>query len=433
MRFPAYLEQDFTFPDFYHVKMRYPRLQIDDLEDAVRRASDEVLPGSGIRAGHRVAIGVGSRGIANLPLIVRALCRQLIQMGALPVIIPAMGSHGGATDKGQEDVLETLGVTAEFCGAQIRSSLAVKQVGMAFEKAPVWFAQDALKADHSICLNRIKPHTKFKADIESGLSKMLCVGMGKHRGALAYHKWALKFGFAALVKEMAQIIIANTNFRFGIGIVENGYDQTLKIEALPGQRIAAREPALLEIAKAHFPRLPISKTDVLIIGQIGKEISGSGIDPNVTGRAYDLKESDFSTVLQATRIAILNLSAKTQGNAIGFGNADFITEKVFQATDYEATLMNALTSMSLRKAFIPIRLPDDRKVIQACFTTLGPVSADTVRAVIIRDTLHLSEFWISDAFIPEFSQVQGAELMEIVHLQFDKNGNLFVPSVYVER
>ncbi len=426
MRYPAYLEQDFTFPDFFRVKMRYPSLQIDDLENAVSRTLNDVLPGSGIRAGHRVAIGVGSRGIANLPLIIRALCRRFIKMGAIPVIIPAMGSHGGATDKGQEDILKTLGVTAEFCGAPIRSSLAVKQVGMAFGKAPVWFAQDALKADHSIILNRIKPHTKFKADIESGLSKMLCVGMGKHRGALAYHKWALKFGFASLVKEMAQIIIANTNFRFGIGIVENAYDRTLKIEALPSQRIAAREPALLEISKANFPRLPIAEIDVLIIGQIGKEISGAGMDPNVTGRAFDLKESDFSSVLKAARIAILNLSAKTKGNAIGLGNADFITEKVFQAVDYEATLMNALTSMSLRKAFIPIRLPDDSKVIQACFTTLGPVTAETVRAVIIRDTLHLSEFWVSGALRPELHQ---AEILENVHLQFDKNGNLCVPSV----
>ena len=407
--------------------MHYPRLQIDNLEDAVNHTLDEVLPGSDIRAGQCVAIGVGSRGITNLPLIIRTLCRRFIKMGALPVIIPAMGSHGGATDKGQEDVLKTLGVTEELCGAPIRSSLAVKQVGMAFSKVPVWFAQDALKADHSIILNRIKPHTKFKADIESGLSKMLCVGMGKHRGALAYHKWALKYGFAALVKEMAQTIITNTNFRFGIGIVENAYDQTLKIEALPGQRIAAREPALLEMAKANFPRLPISETDVLIIGLIGKEISGAGMDPNVTGRAFDLKESDFSSSLKATRIAILNLSAKTQGNAIGLGNADFITEKVFQATDYEATLMNALTSMSLRKAFIPIRLPDDSKVIQACFTTLGPVPADKVRAVIIRDTLHLSEFWASDALTPELSQTQGAEILESVHLQFDRNGNLCVP------
>jgi len=429
MRYPAYLEQNYTFPRFFRIKMRYPRLQIDDIENAVKQVLDEVLPESGIRAGHRVAIGIGSRGIANLPLIVRALCRRFIKMGAFPVIIPAMGSHGGATAKGQADVLETLGVTSEFCGAPIQSSLDVKQVGMAFGKVPVWFSRDALNAEHSIILNRIKPHTKFKADVESGLSKMLCVGMGKHRGALAYHKWALKFGFAALVKEMAQIIIKKTNFRFGIGIVENAYDLTLKIEGLPGPRIAVREPALLEIARAHFPRLPVSQTDVLIIAQIGKEISGAGMDPNVTGRAFDLKESDFSSILRATRIAILNLSERTKGNAIGLGNADFITEKVFQATDYEATLMNALTSISLRKAFIPIRLLNDCKAIQACFTTLGPVPAKKVRAVIIRDTLHLSDFWVSGALTPELDLAQGVEIMEEVHLRFDKNGNLCLPSM----
>ncbi len=430
MRYPDYLNRKIDFPAFHRVQMQASCSQIDDVEAAIGRALDRVLPASGIQSGQRVAVGIGSRGIADLPLMVRALCRKLIEMGALPEIIPAMGSHGGATDKGQAEVLKTLGVTADFCGAPIRSSLAVKQVGLAFEKVPVWFAKDALNADHCICLNRIKPHTKFKDAIESGLCKMLGVGMGKHQGALSYHKWALKFGFAALVQAMAQVIIANTNFRFGIAVVENAHDQPLQIEAIPGNQITAREPALLKSAKQHFPRLPMDQTDLLVIGQIGKEISGAGMDPNVTGRAFDLQESDFSKILKATRIAILNLSPLTKGNAIGMGNADFITEKVYRAMDYEATLMNALTSVSLRKAFIPIRLPDDSMAMRAGFTTLGPISPGEVRAVIIRDTSHLDRFWVSDALAQEIRSIPETKILEKVQLQFDARGNLSAPRVY---
>ncbi len=430
MRYPDYLNTEFAFPAFHRVQMKAFCSQIDDPETAVIRALDPVLPASGIQAGQRVAVGIGSRGIANLPLMTRALCRRLMKIGAYPEIIPAMGSHGGATDEGQAGVLKTLGVTSEFCGAPIRSSLEVKQVGLAFENVPVWFAKDALNADHCICLNRIKPHTKFKDAIESGLCKMLCVGLGKHQGALAYHKWALKIGFANLVKAMAQIIIANTNFRFGIAVVENAHDQPLQIEAIPGNQITAREPALLESAKQHFPRLPMDQTDLLVIGQIGKEISGAGMDPNVTGRAFDLKESDFSKILNATRIAILNLSPLTKGNAIGMGNADFITEKVYRAMDYEVTLMNALTSVSLRKAFIPVRLPDDLMAMRAGFTTLGPVSPGNARAVIIRDTCHLDQFWVSDALASEIRSIPEIEILEKVQLQFDVHRNLATPRVY---
>lgn len=430
MRYPDYLNAEIAFPSFHRVQMQPPGVQIDDPEAAINRALESVLPASGIQSGQRVAVGIGSRGIANLPLMARALCRRLMEIGASPEIIPAMGSHGGATAEGQAEVLKTLGVTSEFCGAPIRSSLEVKQVGMAFENVPVWFAKDALNADHCICLNRIKPHTKFKDDIESGLCKMLCVGLGKHQGALAYHKWALKFGFADLVKAMAQIIITNTNFRFGIAVVENAHDQPFKIEAIPGNQITAREPALLKSAKQHFPRLPMDQTDLLVIGQIGKEISGAGMDPNVTGRAFDLKESDFSKILNATRIAILNLSPLTKGNAIGMGNADFITEKVYRAMDYEVTLMNALTSVSLRKAFIPVRLADDLMAMRAGFTTLGPVSPGNVRAVIIRDTCHLDQFWVSDALASEIRSIPEIEILEKVQLQFDAHGNLATPRVY---
>lgn len=424
MRYPDFIERDFSFPDFYRVRMNCPHARLADIDATVVQAVQQVIPDSGIRSGDSVAVGVGSRGIANLPLIVRAVCRTLQEVGARPFIVPAMGSHGAATAEGQLKVLEVLGVDEVTIGVPIKSSLEVAQFENVFGEVPVYFSRDALNAEHSICINRIKPHTKFKASIESGLGKMLCIGMGKHAGALAFHDWALKHGFAETLIAMAERVIGAANFRFGIGIVEDAYDETAHVEALPAGQILENEARLLTMAKGYFPQLPVKQLDVLVVRQIGKEISGSGMDPNITGRTYDLKEDDFSASLQAARVAILNLSEATKGNAIGLGNADFITEKLFQQIDYQATLMNALTSRSLRKAYIPIRMPDEQKAMQACFTTLGPLAPEAVRALIIQDTRHVFEFLASSALLDELKLVPTAELLEKVPLCFDSDGNL---------
>jgi hypothetical protein len=424
MRYPVFIEADFEFPEFCCVRMNFNRQSIEDVAAAVNRELDRLLPQSGIRAGDRVAVGVGSRGIDRLDVIVRTVCARLKQAGARPAIIPAMGSHGGATADGQAAVLQRLNVTEASCGAPVVSSMAVDRIGTVFGEVPVYFSRDALAMEHAIVVNRVKPHTKFIGPAESGILKMLCVGMGKHPGAIAYHAWALKHGFFALCKAMGELIAAAANFRFGLAVVENAFDRTLAVAAVPAHRVLETEMRLNQLAKSHLPRLPFKALDVLVVGQIGKEISGAGMDPNVTGRAFDLMESDFSEVLKATRVAILNLSARTGGNAIGLGNADIITEKVYQAMNYETTLMNALTSLSLRKAFIPVRMPNDRKAIQACFTTIGPVPAAAVRAVVIRDTLHLSDFWASEALREEIAGVPEADIVARTPLRFDADGNL---------
>jgi hypothetical protein len=426
MRYPAFIEADFEFPEFCCVRMNFNRQSIEDVAVAVNRELDRLLPQSGIRAGDRVAVGVGSRGIDHLEVIVRTVCARLKQAGARPAIIPSMGSHGGATADGQAAVLQRLNVTEASCGAPVVSSMAVDQIGTVFGEVPVYFSRDALAMEHSIVVNRVKPHTKFIGPAESGILKMLCVGMGKHQGAIAYHAWALKHGFFVLCRAMGELIAAAANFRFGLAVVENAFDRTLTVAAVPAHGVLETEMRLNQLAKSHLPRLPFKILDVLVVGQIGKEISGAGMDPNVTGRAFDLMESDFSEVLQAKRVAILNLSARTGGNAIGLGNADIITEKVFQAMNYETTLMNALTSLSLRKAFIPVRMPNDRKAIQACFTTIGPVPAAAVRAVVIRDTLHLSEFWASAALREEIAGVPEADIIARAPLRFDADGNLCI-------
>ncbi|MGD9097901.1 MAG: lactate racemase domain-containing protein [Desulfobacterales bacterium] len=427
MRYPPFIETDFDFPDFAHVRMTYPRPRIEDVAEHTVRATTELMVAGGIRAGDRVAVGVGSRGIANLGIMVGAMVATLKAAGVEVVIVPAMGSHGGATAEGQAAVLHRLGVAAESCGAPVHPSMESVVVGRVFDEVPVAFAREALAADHTIALNRIKPHTKFKGALESGIAKMLCVGLGKHDGALAYHRYALKHGFLPLLRAMAAELQTRTNFRGGVGVVENAYDETCRIEAVTAADMFTREAQLLERAKAHFPRLPFKQLDLLVIGRIGKDISGAGMDPNVTGRAFDLMESDFSGQLDATRVVILDLSDPTDGNATGVGNADIITEKVFDRLDYEATLMNALTSLSLHKAFIPVRMPNERKAIQAGFTTLGPLAPHDVRAVIVQDTAHLTAFLASASLLEALGDCAGAEILPPTPLVFDREDNLVAP------
>jgi hypothetical protein len=427
MRYPDFIASPLPLPSFVHVHRRPPEDHIRNVGATVCRELDRILPESGIRPGQRVAVAVGSRGIDRLAEMVRALCERLRRHGAQPFIVPAMGSHGGATAEGQTAVLQRLGVTEESCAAPVVSDLAVSDLGTVLGEVPLYLGRDFAAADHSICINRVKPHSKFKAVVESGLLKMLCVGMGKHAGAVAFHRWALRHGWCEVLTAMGEALARRSNFRFGLAVVENESDRAVHIEAVPASRLMARETELLTLAKARFPRLPCRQLDVLVVGRIGKEISGAGMDPNVTGRAFDLAESDFSSQMRATRVAILDLSAKTAGNAIGLGNADIITHRVFAKLDYQATLMNALTSLSLHKAFIPVRLPTDRMAIQACWTTLGPVAAHEVRAAIVRDTRQVLDFWASAALVPELSQTEGVSLDSPRPLGFDARGALTDP------
>ncbi|MFZ7125389.1 MAG: hypothetical protein ACOWWM_04445 [Desulfobacterales bacterium] len=424
MKLPPFLEQEPVFPLFHRVRVKPPPAAGLDVPRAVEQQVLAALDRMRWKPGQRVAVAVGSRGIAGIRTIVASTCRVLKAVGLRPFIIPAMGSHGGATADGQAAVLSALGVTGDACGAEVCSSLDVRRIGIVRDEVPVYFARDALEADHSICINRVKPHTKFKAPVESGLLKMLCVGMGKHAGAIAYHRWAVRIGFHPLLLEMGGLLLAKTNFRFGLAIVEDALDRTLHIEAVDAPHVREREPVLLEMSKSNFPRLPVKELDVLVIEQIGKEISGAGMDPNVTGRAFDLGESDFSEVLNARRVAILGLSEASGGNGLGMGNADIITERLFRSLDYGRTLMNGLTSLSLRKAFIPVRMPDDRKAIQASIATLGPVDPEHVRMVVIRDTLHVVDFLASSTLAGELRNRGDCLIGAPQPLLFDSEGRL---------
>jgi hypothetical protein len=256
---------------------------------------------------------------------------------------------------------------------------------------------------------------------------MLCIGMGKHQGALSLHRAALRHGFNAVIKEAGDLLLQAANLRFALAVVENTNDRPALIQAVAADRLFEDETLLLEKAKALFPRLPFRHLDALIIEQIGKDISGSGMDPNVTGRAFDLMEDDFSKNLAVTRIGLLDLSENGDGNAIGLGNADFITEKLYRRMDYDKTLTNALTSLSIRKAFIPIRLRDDRCVIQAALQTAGVDDPMALKAVIIKNTRDLSAFWVSRALVDEVSVLPDVRVEGPFTLAFSPSGDLTLP------
>lgn len=425
MECPSFIHENKVIPEFYRVVMNYPHSSITDVTLAVNTTLDQMqIEQCGIMPGQSVVIGVGSRNIAHLPLMVKTLCDRIKAIGAVPVIVPAMGSHGGAEATGQIKVLESLGITEKSSGTEIRSSMEVVQVDRILDDVPVFFSRDALAMDHCVVVNRIKPHTKFKGDVESGIYKMLCIGMGKHQGAAALHQAALRHGFHSVIKAAGDSIIRHSNIRFGLGIVENQHDEPLEIKAMLAKDFFSEEARLLKAAKAHFPQLPFKHLDTLIIKNIGKDISGSGMDPNVTGRTYDLMEDDFSVNLSVTRIALLDLSEKSGGNAIGLGNADIITEKLFKKMDYEKTLINALTSTSLRKAFIPVRLDSEESAVKAAFFTTGIKNTDQIRAVIIRDTRNITEFWASTSLLDELAKNPEASIEEKCSLSFSDSGDI---------
>jgi hypothetical protein len=424
MKLPPFLEKPFDFPSFYEARVIYPDNSLENITETIHLQMEQSFPLSEISSGSRIAIAVGSRGIDRIAEVVNIVGEWLEEKGHHPIIVPAMGSHGGATPEGQTGVLERLGVIHNQLRWPVEATMETLAVGKAFGEVPVAFGKAFLDADYSICINRIKPHTKFKGRVESGLAKMLTVGMGKHQGALNFHKWALKYGFADLLEENSRIMLENTNFKWGLALVENSLDKLTMIKGVRANHLIEDEAELLESANRYIPLLPVRELDALIIQQIGKEISGAGMDPNVTGRAFDLGEDDFSVNMKAKRVVVLDLTDNTKGNAVGIGNADIITQTAYEKMDYESTLMNALTGVSLHKAFIPITMPSDEKAMQCAFQTIGPVEADDAKVILIQDTLHLSRLLVSKALLGELEKNEAVQIGKEVCIEFTDGGKL---------
>jgi hypothetical protein len=400
------------------VRQSLSNTRIDNVSTAVQAGLQDLPLSAVIRPDMNVAIGLGSRGISCLPEVVITVVEELRKLGARPFIVPAMGSHGGGTAAGQMEVLESYGVGANQLKIEIRASMEVVQLGETPLGMPVFCAAEAARADAVVLINRIKEHTAFKAPLESGLMKILSVGLGKARGAAEIHNW----GVAEAMPAAAQVLLDKLPVVVGIGIVENGYHAPARIIVLPGQQIPVEEPMLLDEARKLAPKIPLEPLDLLVLQQIGKDISGTGMDLNVVGmwrRTGGPVNPEFSI------IGVLDLTAFSHGNAIGMGHADLITRRLLDKVDLHATYLNCLTSKNLAGAKIPITLESDQVLFETALAGLDPRKA---RVVIARNTLELDYFWVSSSMLEEVEKHPDLEQVEPLRpLCFDADGLLILP------
>ena len=402
------------------IRQRFDRARHQDPRGALRAqlpALDAV-----IRTGARIAIAAGSRGIDNLSRVVAEIGDYLKARGARPFVVPAMGSHGGATAEGQAEILTLYGIADATIGAPVRSSMDVVELPRGELSFRIFMDRHAHESDGVILVNRIKPHTDFHGRYESGLMKMALIGLGKLEGARAVHDFGLR-GLRELIAPGAAQVLATGKILAGVGLVENAFHETLHVELLEALAIPREEPRLLALAKRHMPRLPVNDVDVLVVDRMGKDISGVGIDPNITGRIGVAGERDAGAP-RVGAMMVCELTAQTHGNAIGVGLADVITRRLFAGIDYEATYGNVITSSFLERGKIPVVAETDREAFDIALRSCGHLPNGRERIVRILDTLHLEEVYVSTAIVEEISERDDVELIGSGADLFDESGRL---------
>ncbi|HEV2276067.1 MAG TPA: lactate racemase domain-containing protein [Acidobacteriaceae bacterium] len=417
------------FPRMHELRQHYPASPSLDFPSVLR----EQFAHSGVLAkvtpGMRIAVGVGSRGISNLAAIVKAALEILKGAGAQPFILPAMGSHGGATAEGQEKVLAEYGVTREAMGVPFETSMEVRQIGTTPDGRDVVLSLPALQADGIVVINRVKPHTDFHGDLGSGLQKMLTIGFGKQAGAANAHGAASRLGHEAVIRAFAKVILEAAPVLCGVAIIEDQHHQTAELRVIEAAKIIHEEEKLLLKARSLMASLPFQEIDLLIIDQIGKEISGTGMDTNVIGRSilgYSVSlKRDSSMHPQIFRIFVRDLTEATKGNGIGIGLADFTTSRVVRALNLQYTYMNAITSLGILPAKIPIYYDNDREALRNAFASLVAPQPDDLRIVRIVDTLNLDRMLVSGPLAQEAHGRKDLSLGgEAAEMAFDGSGNL---------
>ncbi|MGQ9648654.1 MAG: DUF362 domain-containing protein [Phycisphaerae bacterium] len=402
------------------VRRTFPADRLTDIEASV--SQELVRCGVDLQPGSRIAIAVGSRGIAELERFVRAVVHWVRQCGAEPFIVPAMGSHGGATAEGQRAVLAGYGVTEENLGCPVRSSMEVIELPQGDLPTRVFLDRHAASADGTILINRVKMHTSFRGRYESGLMKMIAIGLGKYAQAQALHRLGID-GLREMMPRVAGRILTHGNILLGLAIVENAYDQPMLVRAIRAPDIPVEEPALLDLARANMPALPLDQLDVLIVDQIGKDISGLGMDPNVIGR-LKIRGQPEPRSPDIRVITIHDLSAASHGNAIGMGLADIATRRLFNKIDFKSTYANVLTTTFLERAKIPIIAETDREAVRMASQACAVSSPDEIRLIRIRNTLRLDELQVSSAVLNQIRTLPGIEVSGPVESLFDSDGTL---------
>ena len=391
--------------------------ELGDIRGAVREALREVeLPAGS------VAVGVGSRGVARIDEVTAALVEVLKEAGARPFVVPAMGSHGASSAEGQAEVLRHLGVSEETVGCPVRATMETVLVGETPDGVPVHVDKNAYEADAIVVVNRVKPHTAFRGTVESGPTKMLAIGLGKQKGAHAIH-FAGWGEIHRTIPQAARVMVETGRFAFGLAVVENADEEPCRVAAIPAERFEEAEAPLLEEAKRNLLRLPFGELDVLVVDEIGKNISGDGADPNVTGRFATPYGGD--DVPHVERMVFLGLTHQTGGNATGLGAADVVTERLAGNVDRSSTYMNALTSTTPAAAKTPMVMPDDRMAIAAAITMCAGIDPKRVRLARIKNTLDLRRLWVSEALLDEVEKYEDLRVVEgPQEMRLDETGAL---------
>ena len=416
------LLKDVPLPRMVKIGQKFNADEIADVPESLRQALAKSGQLDFVKSEMSIAIAVGSRGVDQIPALVRTTVEELKKKGARPFVVPAMGSHGGATAEGQADVLAHLGVTEQTVGCPIISSMEVVEISCLSNGLPVYVDKNAYHADGIVLINRIKPHTAFRGPNESGLVKMIAIGLGKQKGAETCHSYGFKH-MAVHVPAMAREAIAKAPILFGIGTIENAYDHVAKIVVAGANELIEIDKSLLVEAKAALPRISFSPIDVLVIDEIGKDISGDGMDPNITGRYPTPYPTGGPEV---SKMVVLDLTEKTNGNANGVGTANFTTRRLVEKTDFKAMYANGITSTVVGPTAIPMTLDCDLDAIRAAIKTSNALDFSKVRLVRIKNTLQLGELLISESLLEEATAIPNVTILsEPFEMKFNEQGNLW--------
>ncbi|WP_424009197.1 DUF362 domain-containing protein [Haloferax denitrificans] len=410
-------------PAFATVRSVSDPPEVDDVRASAVEAVDDIPAFETLPSGSSVAITAGSRGIHDMPAVLAAVVEELQTRDLDPFIMPAMGSHGGATADGQVQTLASLGVTEASMGCEVRSSMAVERVAEDPNGEPIYAAKDALEADAILLANRVKLHTDYRGPIESGLCKMAVVGLGKHRGAENMHNAAIARGFDEVIPERAEILLAETDIVGGIAVVENDHERAAFIEGVPAEELPERETELLERSKELFPSLPVDQLDFLMVDELGKNISGTGMDTNVVGRVWFHNQPEVNSP-EITRIYVRSVTPESHGNAIGIGLADYVNQSLVEAVDFEDMYVNITTSGEPERSKIPFVVPCDATALILAASMTGVPDLSEMRIGRITNTLEPGTMLASEPVLEELSGRDDVEIGDRRRLEFDADGTL---------
>jgi hypothetical protein len=414
-----------TFPRIFRVRQTFERQSVADVAAETHRELERLNLRARLQPGETVAITAGSRGIANIHLIIKATVDHFKALGANPFVVAAMGSHGGGTSEGQRRILADFGVTEEFCGCPIRANMETVILDHTAEGIPVHFAREAAQANHVFVVNRVKPHTRLEGEFQSGLMKMMLIGLGKREGAGIYHRAFADLSFDRIVRSVARHVMDQGHVLGGLGIVENAHDETALLRGVLPHEMEEREKELLALARRWLPRLPFEEADILLVDEIGKEISGCGMDTNVIGRKAFVHQAAPDEMPKIKRIIVRGLTEQTHGNATGIGYAEFCLTRAATAMDRRSTWINVTTSGFPAIGMIPPHYDTDREVLQTALGTIGLVEPPHAKLLWIHNTLDVVELECSEAYLETAHQRRGLEVLGKPRpMPFDAEGNL---------